>query len=101
MQKTSEKFCGIVSGDPIANYITGFRHPDDIEDFIADLDLTTSGNFHKINDPDYGSNALGSYWFARITPIHFELWQEGHPKKIIPLEDWKAILLSWKECIKG
>lgn len=87
MQKTSEKFLGIISGGTIGNYIAGFRHPDDIDDFIVDLDLAASGNFHQINNPDYGSSVLGSYWFARITPNHFELWQEGYPKKIIPLEE--------------
>lgn len=100
MQTTSRKFHGIISGPPIANYIAGFRHPDDIDDFITDLDLAISNNFHKINDPDYGSNELGSYWFAEITPNHFKLWQEGYPKKIIPLEDWKEILLLWKKHIE-
>jgi hypothetical protein len=101
MQKTPEPFHGIISGDPIAHYIAGLRHPDDLDDFIADLDLAISGHFSQIEDPDYGNDSLGSYWFAHITPTHFELWQEGHPKEIIPLEDWKEILLSWKECVEG
>lgn len=100
MQKTSEKFNGIISGHPIANYIYSFRHPDDIDDFITDLDLAISGNFSSINDPDYGGGLVTSYWFANITPDYFELWQEGYPKTIIPLEDWKEILLSWKECLE-
>ncbi|MCD1117646.1 hypothetical protein [Chryseobacterium turcicum] len=99
MQKTLKKFDGFISGKPIANYIYSYRHPDDVDDFISDLDLAIGGHFSQIEDPDYGSG-LGSHWFAEITPTHFELWQEGHPKTIIPLEDWKEILLSWKECLE-
>lgn len=90
----------MISGSPIANYIFSFRHPDDINDFVADLDLAISGNFSAITDPDYGGGMAKSYWFAHITPDHFELWQEGFTKTIIPLEDWKEILLSWKECLE-
>lgn len=100
MQKTSQKFHGIISGNPLANYLYSFRHPDDLDDFVSDLDLAISDNFSKIEDPDYGSG-LGSYWFAEITPTHFELWQEGFSKTIIPLKDWKEILLSWKECLQS
>lgn len=99
MQKSPERFHGIISGDPIANYIYNYRHPDNIDDCIADLDLGIFGNFSQIEDPDYGDD-LGNYWFAEITPTHFELRQEGHAKKMIPLEDWKEILLSWKECVE-
>lgn len=99
MQKSSEKFDGIVSGNPIANYIYNFRHPDDVDDFIADLDLAISGKFLLIEDPDHGCG-MGNYWFAHITETHFELWQEGFDKTIISLQDWKEILLSWKECLE-
>lgn len=99
MQKSPGRFHGIISGDPIANYIYHYRHSDDIDDFIADLDLAISSSFSQIEDPDYG-DGLGNHWFAEITPTHFELWQEGHAKKLIPLEDWKEILLSWKECVE-
>lgn len=99
MQKSFEKFHGIISGNPIANYIYNYRHPDDVDDFIADLDLAISGNFSLIEDPDYGCG-MGNYWFAHITPTHFELWQEGFDKRIIPLNDWKEILLAWKECLE-
>ncbi len=99
MQKTPQKFNGIVSGNPIANYIYSFRHPDDLDDFISDLDLAISDNFSEIEDPDYG-DGLGNHWFAEITPTHFKLWQEGFSKTIIPLKDWKEILLSWEECLQ-
>ncbi|WP_146942210.1 hypothetical protein [Chryseobacterium hagamense] len=99
MQKSPERFHGIISGDPIANYIFFFRHPYDIDDFVSDINLALAGRFSDIEDQDY-SSGLGSYWFAEITPTYFELWQEGHAKKLIPLEDWKKILLSWKECVE-
>lgn len=99
MQKSPERFFGIISGDPIANYIFFFRHPDDVDDFVSDIDLALAGRFSEIEDPDHGTG-LGNHWFAEITPTHFELWQEGHAKKLIPLEDWKEILLSWKECVE-
>ncbi|MFY1045937.1 hypothetical protein [Chryseobacterium sp. GP-SGM7] len=99
MAKSPKKFHGIIYGNPIANYIYNYRHPDDVADYIADLDLAISGNFSKIEDPDHGGG-MGNYWFAQITPTHFELWQEGHEKIIIPLEDWKEILLAWKECLE-
>lgn len=98
MRKTSKRFDGFISGNPISNYIYNFRHPDDIDDFIDDINLAISGNYSQIEDPDYG-NGLPNYWHAWITPIHFELWQDGFPKEIIPLQDWKEILLSWKECL--
>ncbi|HUH34343.1 MAG TPA: hypothetical protein VL022_00790 [Moheibacter sp.] len=100
MKKTSKKFDGYISGNPISNYIYSFRHPDDINDFLSDINLAIEGNFSEIEDPEYGGG-LGSYWHGWITPNHFELWQDGFSKTIIPLEDWKEILLSWKECLEG
>ncbi len=95
MEKSPERFHGIISGNPIANYIYSYRPPDD----VADVNLAISGNFSLIEDPDHGGG-MGNYWFAQITPTHFELWQEGHEITIIPLDDWKEILLSWKECLE-
>lgn len=99
MWKTGKKFDGYVAGNPIAAYIYNFRHPEDVDDFISDINLAINGNFQQIEDPEYGGG-LGSYWHAWITPDHFELWQTGFAKDIIPLTDWKEILLSWKECLE-
>lgn len=99
MRKTPEKFNGYIAGSPIASYISMYRHPDDIDDLVAEIDLAMNGHFNQIEDPDHGGG-IGSYWFAQITPLNFELWQEGYPKLMIPLQEWKEILLSWKKCLE-
>lgn len=101
MRKGEKEFDVYISGDSIGNYLYGFRLPKDVELFISDVNLAINGNYSQIEDPDYGNSFLGSYWYAWITPTHFELWQNSSPKRIIPLEDWKEILLSWKECLEG
>ncbi|MDA3616870.1 hypothetical protein [Polluticaenibacter yanchengensis] len=103
MSKLSSKFDGLITGNPIGNYIYTFKHPEDIDDFVSDINLAISGNFSQIIDPDYSGGLgwqMGNHWFAHITPTHFELWQDQFTKTIIPLEDWKQILLSWKACVE-
>lgn len=99
MKKGESKYDAYVFGNTISNYIYSFRHPDDVDDFLSDVNLAINGNYQQIEDPEY-SGGIGSHWHAWITPTNFELWQEGFPKTIIPLQDWKEILLSWKECLE-
>lgn len=102
MKKTSEKFYGDVSGSPILSaYIFFYRHPEDVQDFISDIELAINGEFNQIEDSDksvidFGGNTI----FAYITPTHFKISTDGQLHNI-PLEDWKEILLSWKECLDG
>ncbi len=99
MRKGQKKYDAYISGNSISNYIYAYRHPDDIEDFIKDINLAINDNYQQIEDQEY-SGGNGSHWHAWITPTHFELWQDGFTKTIIPLQDWREILISWKECLE-
>ena len=105
MRKINEPFDGFIKG-PLEAYLYIYRHPEDVPDFIDDIQLAIDGNFTQIEDPDWGASLtsrMEEYWYALITPTHFEIRQYPalyESRQIIPLEDWKEILLSWKECIK-
>lgn len=106
MRKTNEPYDGYVKG-PLEAYIYLYRHPDDVQEFIDDVQLAIDGNFNQIDDPDWGGGLtpnFEAYWYAQITPTHFEIRQYPTPyenRQIIPLVDWKEILISWKECLQG
>lgn len=104
MKKMSKPFDADIKG-PLESYIYIFRDADNVQEFIDDIDLAINGDFDKIADPDWGASlvpGIESYWYALITPTHFEIRQyprSYEDRQIIPLEDWKQILLSWKECL--
>ena len=89
-----------ISGDPIATYIYIYRHKDDVREFIDDLQLAIDGQFSSIEDPDKGAS-LSTYFFAEITPDNFQIWQRGTEKFIIPLEDFRDILIEWHNCLSS
>lgn len=107
MRSTGERFWGHIEGDVIADYIFIYRNPDDVQKFIDDIDLAINNQYRQIVNPDYCASRSArpnNFWFANITPTHFELWHESenyNDRRIIPLQDWKEILLSWKECVEG
>jgi len=103
MRKTTIPFDGFVSG-PLEGYIYIFRHPEDVQEFIDAINLAIAGQFNEIEDPDWSSGLTRDYyWHANITPSHFEIRYNSIPyeeRQIIPLDDWREILLSWKECLE-
>ncbi|WP_299679110.1 hypothetical protein [uncultured Dokdonia sp.] len=93
-----------ISG-PLEGYIDIFQYVTDVDEFINDIELAINGGFDQIEDPEWSAGrTLDLYWNAFITPTHFEVWfytQDESEKIVIPLEDWKEILLSWKECLES
>ena len=90
----------------LTGYIYAYQYPEDVQDLIDDINLALNGKFSEIEDPDYGGGIDGismPYYFAEIKPTSFEIFhnsEEFEQRQIIPLEDWKEILLSWKFCLE-
>jgi len=85
----------------ISNYIYIYRNPEDIEDYISDLELAIDGDFEQVEEVDY-SGFLGSYYNAEITGEGVEIWQDSwEDRSIIPLQDMRDILMRWKEFIES
>lgn len=103
MSKTTNKYAPFIEG-PLEAYIYNFRYAPNVQSFIDDINLAINGQFNQIKNPDWSAGlTMDSQWWAFITPTHFEIWhnsQDETQKQIIPLIDWKEILLSWKECLE-
>lgn len=105
MRKTPQPFNGYVKGF-LSSYLIVFRHPDDVQDFIDNVDLAINGNFNEVEDPDFSEGLVmdpRTRWIAYLTPVNFEIRhynQSYEDRLIIPLADWKEILMSWKECLE-
>ena len=99
IQRRLGRGCNI-SGHWLSTYIYIFRDKDDVREFIDDLQLAIDGQFSSIEDPDKGAS-LSTYFFAEITPDNFQIWQRGTEKFIIPLEDFRDILIEWHNCLSS
>jgi len=79
----------------LSSYLYTWRQSDDIDDFLADINLCLNGDFLKIEEPYY-HDSIGNY--GDLTPTSLILSGKGNYNPTeIPLEDFKQILLSWKE----
>lgn len=85
----------------LAGFIEAWGHfaaPDDIGDFIADIDKAMSGQFHLVEDPDYSIHT----YTADLTPQGLKLYKYNSNDHIIgndtfPLEDIRILLAAWMD----
>ena len=83
----------------LSTFIYIYRDSETVDEFIADLELAITDNVGQIADPDW-SGSMGSYWHAYITPSGMEIWQDMSDRTVIPLQDMKEILISWREFLE-
>jgi hypothetical protein len=86
------------SNSLMAIFLLPYRHPDDITNFLNDVEKCISGDFKEVADPDYDNAIFNVY--GTLSPGTFELFQDGGKnREVYPITDFKEILLSWKEFI--
>ncbi len=81
--------------DPNISFIARFKDSDTIDKFINNVNLAIEGHFDLIADPDV-SNGLE---IGFITPTGVDFYDQDGQNVIdtLPLEDFKEILIAWRD----
>ena len=83
----------------ISSYLYIWRNIDSIDDFLRDINLLLHNKYHLLDDPDYSDSLLNLY--GKLTSESIIISErEGLDQTIIPLEEFKELLLSWREFLK-
>ncbi|AXG74807.1 hypothetical protein DVK85_11430 [Flavobacterium arcticum] len=84
--------------DSDMGYIVSYNSKNTLERIIQDIDLTLSGKFDLIDDPDISNYMYTAY----ITPQEIEYWDD-YGNNIIgtcPLEDFRELVIRWKDFLE-
>ena len=84
----------------ISSYLAIWRPSSDIDDFLSDIDLCLNGHYDEIEDPEYSDWTLQLYGTLTANTLVISD-KERINSTIIPLSDFKELLLSWKEFLMG
>lgn len=80
----------------VSSYLAIFRTISDIDDFLIDVDLCLSNNFDRVHDPDYSDGTLELYGTLTVNKLIISD-REQINCTVIPLVEFKELLLSWRE----
>jgi len=86
----------IIGGNVIGSYLYVWRIIEDIDDFLADINLCLSGQIAYVEDTDYSDGLLKLYGTLK----HNELIisdEAGSHWVSVPLSDFKDLLLAWRK----
>jgi hypothetical protein len=82
---------------PLSSYLSIWLDTDDIDDFLVDINACLNGGFDNIVQPAYYYDTLRGF-YGELTPDNLLLYGKNRANLIsIPLNDFKEILLAWKE----
>ncbi|MDN3581043.1 hypothetical protein [Mucilaginibacter flavus] len=86
--------------NPISSYIDIWRHADDIEDFLSDVNLCLNGQIELVEDTDYSDPLRQIY--GTLTSDNLIVSSKGGANPInIPLADFKILLFAWRAFLKS
>jgi hypothetical protein len=83
-------------GNKISAYLYIWRNINSIDDFLSDIDLCITNQFNLVEDPDYSDSLLNLYGELASDSIKISEANSEYGV-VVPLHDFKELLLCWKE----
>lgn len=101
-----------INNELLERYIYIFKNLSNVDKFLQEIDKAKNGQItdaesflYGSNPPimDYGADDGGTYINADISPNSITISESDiiNDSITIPLDDWREILLSWKEFLQS
>lgn len=86
------------SNNYLSTFISMWESPENIDDFVKDIEYCIEGQYNLIEDPDWSIHTFHS----ELTPTGLKIYEVNDQNvvtgfDIFPLKDVKNLLLVWKE----
>jgi len=95
--KTGRKIIRVTNR--VNSYIFMYRIAEDVEDILSDINLALEGRLNEVVDPYYIGDGFSNR--GELTSSEFIIYSPGSSTRIIvPLNDFKELLSSWKEYLE-
>lgn len=85
--------------NPIASYMYIWRTMDMVDEFLADIDLCLNGRLDELEDTEWNDGLMDFSGQLTSETISISDLHRTSPAIIIPLVDFKELLISFRETL--